>query len=218
MSYPTPLRSQRLIYRAVEDTPEDEDFIHSIQSDPEAYANSTPALPKPQAKRDTVNGYKKSLMERTLLAAILVLPPDSGRAEEEGDERAKTDAGSSAGSGTPIGIISLRKEGGDYAHHRGTSITLDIARPYRNQGYGSEAIHWVLHWAFQRAGLHRVEIQALSYNEGAVRLYERLGFRVEGRRREAFWHDGKWHDDLVFGMLEREWRERQTGREDVHGN
>ncbi|RAK77549.1 GNAT family N-acetyltransferase [Aspergillus fijiensis CBS 313.89] len=211
MSY---LQSARLTYRALEDTPEDEDFLHAIQSDPEAYSNSTPALPKPQAKRDTVNGYKKSLMERALLAAIIVLPhpPSNGEsltsnaAEDTPKMQTQTQT---ATPGTPIGVISLRREGGDYAHHRGTSITIDIARGYRGQGYGSEAINWVLHWAFRRAGLHRVEIQALAYNEGAVRLYERLGFRLEGRRREAFWHDGKWYDDVVFGMLEREWEERQ---------
>ncbi|PYI28600.1 GNAT family acetyltransferase [Aspergillus indologenus CBS 114.80] len=210
MSY---LRSARLTYRALEDTPDDEDFLHAIQSDPEAYANSTPALPKPQAKRDTINGYKKSLMERALLAAIIVLPHAASRAESptlnSAEDSRKTQTQTTT-PGTPIGVISLRREGGDYAYHRGTSITIDIARPYRGQGYGSEAINWVLHWAFRRAGLHRVEIQALAYNEGAVRLYERLGFTLEGRRREAFWHDGRWYDDVVFGMLEREWEARQA--------
>ncbi|RAL13088.1 GNAT family N-acetyltransferase [Aspergillus homomorphus CBS 101889] len=203
MWHPLSFQSQRLLYRAVEDTPEDEDFIHSIQSDPEAYANSTPALPKPQAKRDTINGYKKSLTERALLSAIIVLPHEPSSEEDS----------QKTGPGTPIGIISLRREGGDFAHHRGTSITIDIARLYRGQGYGSEAIIWVLDWAFRRAGLHRVEIQALSYNAGAVRLYERLGFRLEGRRREAIWHNGAWHDDVIFGMVEREWKERQKQQE-----
>jgi hypothetical protein len=43
-------RSPRLIYWAIEDTPEDEAFIHSIQSDIVAFANSDTGLLVPMTK------------------------------------------------------------------------------------------------------------------------------------------------------------------------
>lgn len=52
----------------------------------------------------------------------------------------------------------------------------------------------------------------MSWNEGAVRLYERLGFVHEGRRRDFFWHDGKYHDSVEMSMLEQEWREMYDGK------
>ena len=93
-------------------------------------------------------------------------------------------------------------------HHRHNEIAVNIARTYQGQGYGSEAIQWILQWGFRHGGLHRIEIAASSYNTGAVRLYERLGFTVEGRKREHFWHDGKFHDLIELSMLEHEWREK----------
>jgi L-amino acid N-acyltransferase YncA len=56
-------------------------------------------------------------------------------------------------------------------------------------------------------GLHRVSIRAFEWNKGAIRLYETLGFRHEGRGREAMWYEGKWWDDVGMGMLEGEWWE-----------
>ena len=53
--------------------------------------------------------------------------------------------------------------------------------------------------------MHRVSIAAFSFNEGAVRLYQRLGFVLEGRTREVAWYNGKYHDTIEMGMLRDEW-------------
>ena len=94
-------------------------------------------------------------------------------------------------------------------------FTVDLvatAPEHQGKGYGSEAVQWALGWGFDMAGLHRIGIEAFSYNEGAMRLYEKLGFVMEGRRREEIWFDGGWHDFVTYGMLEGEWRERMKGK------
>jgi hypothetical protein len=67
-------RSPRLIYRAIEDTPDDEAFIHSIQSDILAFANSDTGLLVPMTKAESKK-YKNKLVEKALLAAIICLAP-----------------------------------------------------------------------------------------------------------------------------------------------
>jgi len=50
--------------------------------------------------------------------------------------------------------------------------------------------------------------------DGALyRLYERLGFVHEGRKRDYLWFDGKYWDMVQLAMLEHEWRERYGGEE-----
>jgi len=51
-----------------------------------------------------------------------------------------------------------------------------------------------------------------SFNERAVRLYERLGFVREGVNREAYYLDYKWHDRILFSVLEKEWKALQNTR------
>jgi len=87
-------------------------------------------------------------------------------------------------------------------------MSIQICREEQRKGYGSEAIKWALEWGFLAGGLHRVSIGCFSFNEGARRLYERLGFVVEGRTREVVWKNGGWHDSIEMGMLEGEWREK----------
>jgi len=114
----------------------------------------------------------------------------------------------------PIGLICLSKSGLGQMHNRGTLISIDIIPSEQGKGYGTEAINWALDWSFRIAGLHRVAIGCFSFNEGARRLYERIGFVPEGRKREALWWDGGWHDMIDFSMLEGEWREREIKRKE----
>jgi len=180
-----PFKSERLVYRAVEDNPQDDDFLTLIQTNAKAYANSSTSLHVPQSKKATVAGYRAFLMDEALLGAIVCLDDDKK---------------------TPIGIVSLMNSGLRHKHHRSSDIGIDIAEPYQGKGYGSEAIYWVPKWGFQTAGLHRIGIEAFSYNKGAIRLYEKLGFVPEGVKREALWHNGGWHDFVSYSLLEHEWR------------
>lgn len=66
-----------------------------------------------------------------------------------------------------------------------------------------------MNWGFRITGLHRINIGCFEWNEGAGRLYERLGFTLEGRKREFIWFDGRLHDTIEFSMLEHEWRAKQ---------
>jgi RimJ/RimL family protein N-acetyltransferase len=72
------------------------------------------------------------------------------------------------------------------------------------QGLGTEAMRLVLRHAFGALGLHRVSARVLAHNARAIRAYEKCGFAAEGREREAALIDGVWHDDLIMGVLDRD--------------
>jgi ribosomal-protein-alanine N-acetyltransferase len=56
-------------------------------------------------------------------------------------------------------------------------------------------------WAFFVAGVRRLETTILDFNIPSQRLTERLGYTLEGRRREAVQRNGRWCDVLVYGLL-----------------
>jgi len=45
----------------------------------------------------------------------------------------------------------------------------------------------------------------LSYNERALKVYRRLGFKEEGRLRQERFVDGAYHDLIIMGLLREEW-------------
>lgn len=81
------------------------------------------------------------------------------------------------------------------------------------KGFGTEAITLLLRHAFAEMKLHRVGIRVLAYNKRAIRAYEKCGFVVEGRERETAYVNGNWHDDIMMGVLDREFlsRSQSTG-------
>ncbi|HEV8558436.1 MAG TPA: GNAT family protein [Actinophytocola sp.] len=54
-------------------------------------------------------------------------------------------------------------------------------------------------------GIRRVSAECDARNTASARLLERLGFRREGLRIEHTWIKGEWTDDLLFGLLARDW-------------
>ena len=204
---PDAYHSKHLVYRAIEDTPEDMALVSAIQNDAWTYARANFTLMKPQGAQDLMEA-KRGLAEMALLGVAICLPSPAANPEAPGLPGQQPPATES--KPIPIGAIGLSPSLPGHGHHRESFVSVSIARGYRGRGHGSEALRWVLQWGFQIAGLHRISIESFAYNEGAGRLYEKLGFVLEGRKRKCIWFNGEWHDQLTYGMLEEEWRV-QTG-------
>lgn len=75
------------------------------------------------------------------------------------------------------------------------------------KGYGLEALLLMLDFAFNELNLYRVQLNVISYNERAIRLYEKAGFRREGVFRELLQRDNQRFDLYLYGLLRSEWYE-----------
>jgi RimJ/RimL family protein N-acetyltransferase len=63
------------------------------------------------------------------------------------------------------------------------------------KGYGTDAARLIIDVAFERLNLRRLELDVEGYNPAAKRVYEKLGFRVEGVRRQHTYRAGAYNDD-----------------------
>jgi RimJ/RimL family protein N-acetyltransferase len=72
-------------------------------------------------------------------------------------------------------------------------------------GLGMEAINLALGYAFDVLKLHRISVRVVDYNLRAIHAYQKCGFVAEGREREAAFVDGVRHDDVMMGILDREY-------------
>jgi RimJ/RimL family protein N-acetyltransferase len=112
--------------------------------------------------------------------------------------------------GRPVGFTtfsSLDADNGSVLFH----ITIG-ERDAWGRGLGTETTELMLAHAFERLGLHRVGLSVFSFNTRAIRAYDKAGFRVEGRVREAIRRDGRHWDEIQMGVLSHEWRARRADR------
>lgn len=89
-----------------------------------------------------------------------------------------------------------------FAHVLG-SLTVAVHPERQGKGIGSRLFEALIAWAkTQEPPILRIELAAGAGNPGAIRLYERLGFRHEGRQvARGRLPDGRFEDDILMGML-----------------
>jgi len=74
-----------------------------------------------------------------------------------------------------------------------------------SKGYGTEVFKLLLDYGFNQLNLNRVGSAALSFNEKSIGLHEKLGFKKEGVKRKVWFRNGKFNDEIVFGLLREEY-------------
>ena len=77
---------------------------------------------------------------------------------------------------------------------------------FLSKGIGQEALTLFLRTCFDELNLHRVGLRVLAGNARARRCYEKCGFAYEGAMRQYHYARGAWHDMLIMGILEDEYR------------
>jgi RimJ/RimL family protein N-acetyltransferase len=89
-----------------------------------------------------------------------------------------------------------------FAGHAEAGIAL---RPdARGRGVGTAALALLVEFGFVRRNLRRIHLQAIASNTAAIRVYEKVGFVVEGRQREHAWVRGAYEDIVLMGILRSE--------------
>jgi RimJ/RimL family protein N-acetyltransferase len=89
------------------------------------------------------------------------------------------------------------------------SVSLGIGEPAeRGKGFGSDALRLLLRYAFGELNLYRLGAVIPEYNQVALRLFEKAGFKVEARQREALHRAGSRWDIIRLGLLREEWEMR----------
>lgn len=95
--------------------------------------------------------------------------------------------------------------------HKSAEVGYVFHPRYGGHGYATEAVHALLHLAFDDLGLHRVTARVDLRNTPSARVLRRLGLHEEAHLRENEWFKGGWSDELDFAILEQEWRAQHVG-------
>jgi len=102
-------------------------------------------------------------------------------------------------AGRLVGYAEAR--GGAFARNRAAAhVVIGVLAAARGQGAGTGLLRELRRWA-PAHGMHRLELTVMAHNQRAKDLYERMGFTIEGRRRECLTVDGRLIDELYMGLL-----------------
>lgn len=178
-----PLVTPRLILRRLE--PADAGVMHACRADPEVARYQSWA---PTSAED-VRIFIERLQDRALLTP--------GAWFQLGIVRRDT--------GELIGDCGIHPRADE---PRQVELGITLAPAAQRQGLAAEALGALLDYLFTRTETHRVCCSVDPRNHSCLRLLEKIGMRREGHLVESLWFKGEWVDDVVFGILRKEWGRR----------
>ena len=77
-----------------------------------------------------------------------------------------------------------------------------------NKGYGTEALSLLIDYGYKALNLHNIMLKVYSFNERAIKSYEKIGFKIIGKRRESLKRGNKTYDVIYMDLLYNEFYEK----------
>ena len=81
-------------------------------------------------------------------------------------------------------------------------------KKYWNKSYGTEALILLLDYGFKALNFHSIFLNVYSFNERAMRCYEKVGFKIIGRKRESLLRGKERYDIILMDILHNEFYEK----------
>ncbi len=104
-----------------------------------------------------------------------------------------------------IGTISLFKIN-KVSRHAELGIAIYSSK-HHGKGYGTEAMKFILQYGFQVLNLETIHLGVCEFNKPARHVYEKVGFKKQGRKRNFVFREGKSYDLLLYDITKKEWSE-----------
>jgi RimJ/RimL family protein N-acetyltransferase len=79
-------------------------------------------------------------------------------------------------------------------------LVIGIHVDYRGKGVGSLLFHELDQWATHHH-IHRIELTVASKNEAGLALYRKMGFEIEGTKRDSLFINGEYVDEYYMSKI-----------------
>lgn len=74
----------------------------------------------------------------------------------------------------------------------------------RSSGYGTESLGLLIEYCFKYINLHNIMLNVFDFNTPGIKCYTKVGFKEFGRRRECYFMNGKYYNELFMDILSTE--------------
>jgi len=101
---------------------------------------------------------------------------------------------------TIVGILSCTGNKRKVFQHV-TELGMIVDQEWRNNMIGTKLLAHAIEWAKRTGILKRIELYVFERNKVAIHLYEKFGFKLEGRRKKAVFRGGEYIDDFMMALL-----------------
>lgn len=103
---------------------------------------------------------------------------------------------------TPVGYFRISNIN---HYHKNLCMGADIHKDYCGIGIGYHAYKKFIPYLFEKYNLNKISLEVLSTNKKAFSLYKKLGFVVEGIKRQDVLKNNIWVDSIIMSLLRQDY-------------
>lgn len=173
------LKGQKIFLRALE--PEDLEYLYEVENDESLWevGNSLTPYSRYILEQYIVNGYRDIFEVKQLRLVIC----------ENQTERA-------------VGFVDLYDF--DPEHRRAGIGIVIYPETEQRKGFASESLKLICNYAFNRLNCNQIYAGITADNDGSIALFEKMGFRKNGVKKQWTWSEEIFKDELFYQLMKSE--------------
>ncbi|PKG25041.1 GNAT family N-acetyltransferase [Niallia nealsonii] len=97
-----------------------------------------------------------------------------------------------------VGVVTLIVEQKNKMKHRGNIVAMYVKPKYRGRGIAQKLMKETINQAIMLKEIEQIYLAVVSGNEGAINLYQLLGFEIYGIDKKALKVNGIYYDEELM--------------------
>ncbi|MEC6747306.1 GNAT family N-acetyltransferase [Marinilactibacillus sp. XAAS-LB27] len=85
--------------------------------------------------------------------------------------------------------------------HRSATFAIMLDPSHHGKGYATRSTELVVKYGFNQLNLNKISLDVVDYNEKAIHIYKKVGFEIEGERKQQYFIKGAYTNGYVMGLL-----------------
>jgi RimJ/RimL family protein N-acetyltransferase len=103
------------------------------------------------------------------------------------------------GTAQPIGYFQFTEI--NYINSNAMLVIVIGEKDWQGKGLGKEIVELGLNYAFNFLSLNKISLNVLEDNAFAIRLYEKLGFIIEGVLKKQIYQNDFWKNLVIMSLF-----------------
>lgn len=99
-----------------------------------------------------------------------------------------------------IGVASVHASNEEETKHIG-HLGIVVEEEYQGMGLGTILMEELIEWAAVSGTIKRLQLEVQERNHRAIRLYEKLGFQLDGRMERGVYTNGEYHTVYLMSCM-----------------
>ncbi len=99
----------------------------------------------------------------------------------------------------PIGLIGFNQI--DWINRNAELFIFIGNKQYRGKGIGEQATNIILDFAKENLNLVMIYLKVFSFNDSAIKMYEKIGFNIDGKLRKSKYFKGNYYDTIYMSKI-----------------